>query len=121
MNLTKIKKEKVLIFKLILFKNVEIIHEKVIFLRLNASICIVPIETANMRNILPSLVIFNGLIDVTLKRDLIYRDHVYFEPFCLYVIHQVLAYLKSTNKLYEEIFIAKNPSKGEIFRFSDIV
>ena len=86
-----------------------------------ASICIVPIETANICNILPRSVISNGLIAVRLKRDLIYRYHVYFEPFYLYVMHQVFAYLESPNKLYEDIFIVKDLFNGKMSTFSDIV
>ena len=47
-----------------------------------------------------------GLISVKLRRDLKYRDHVYFEPVHLHTQHQTLAYLKY-NEFYEDASIAK--------------
>ena len=40
----------------------------------------IPIETANICNILPRPADSNRLIAVKLKRDLKYRGYVYFEP-----------------------------------------
>ena len=55
-------------------------HGKGEFSKIKGSICNVPIETANVCNILPRPAVANGLILVKLKRDLKYRGHVYFEP-----------------------------------------
>ena len=46
--------------------------------KIKESICNIPIEAANICNILPRLEVSNGLVVVKLKRDLKYRDHVYF-------------------------------------------
>ena len=56
-----------------------------------------------------------------LKRGRKYRGHVYFEPVRLHIVYQTLTYLKSYNKLYEDISIAKGLSSEEIFKFFDIV
>ena len=63
----------------------------------------------------------NGLIFASLKRDFKYRRHVYFEPIWPHVIYQAIAYLKSHNKFYEDISIAKSLLNEKIFRFSSIV
>ena len=55
-------------------------HGKGEFSKIKGSICNVPIETADVCNILPRPAVANGLILVKLKRDLKYRGHVYFEP-----------------------------------------
>ena len=53
-------------------------HGKGEFAKIKCSICNIPIETANICNILPRPSYSNGLIVVTLKRDLKYRGYVYF-------------------------------------------
>ena len=55
-------------------------HGKGEFSKIKGSICNVPIETADVCNILPRPAVANELILVKLKRDLKYRGHVYFEP-----------------------------------------
>ena len=55
-------------------------HGKGEFVKIKGSICNIPIETANICNILPRLADSNGLIVVKLKRDLKCRDYVYYEP-----------------------------------------
>lgn len=62
---------------------------------------------ANIYNILPRPAVFSGLIIVKLKQDLKYWDHLYFESVCSHIIYQVLAYLESHNKFYEDISIAR--------------
>ena len=49
-------------------------------------ICNIPIEAANICNILPRPAESNGLIVVKIKQDLKYRCYVYFEPVCPNVI-----------------------------------
>ena len=79
------------------------------------------IEEANVCNILPRPSVSNGLIVVKLKRDLKYKGHVYFEPICAHVIYQTLTYLKSHNKFYEDVSIAKGLSSEDKLKFSDFV
>ena len=114
------KFEKVLISKRILFNKTAIMHEIGELSKTNGSICNVPIETANVCNILPRLAVSNELILVKLKRDLKYRGHVYFEPVCQHIIYQALTYLKSHNKFYEDISAQKGLSGEDMLKFSDI-
>ena len=72
------KLEKDLISKRIIFKKIAITHGKGEFAKIKGSICNIPIETANICNILPRPADSNGLIVVKLKQDLKYRVHVYF-------------------------------------------
>ena len=98
------KLEKVLISKRILLKKIAIILGKGEFSNIEGSICNIPIETANLCNIFSRLAVTNGLAAVKLKLDLKYRGHVYFEPVCLHIVYQTLAYLKSHNKFYEDFY-----------------
>ena len=115
------KLEKVLISKRILSKKIAITHGKGEFSKIKGSICNIPIEVENVCNILPRTSVSNGLIVVKLKWDLKYRGHVYFEPVRLHVIYQALIYLKSRNKFYEDISIAKGLSSEDMLKFSDFV
>ena len=115
------KLEKVLISKRILSKKIAITHGKGEFSKIKGSICNIPIEVANVCNILPRPSVSNGLIVVKLKRDLKYRGHVYFEPVRPHVIYQALIHLKSRNKFYEDISIAKGLSSEDMLKFSDFV
>ena len=115
------KLEKVLISKRLLFKKIAIMHGKGEFSKIKGSICNIPVEAANICNILPRPAVSNGLIVVKLKRDLKYRGHVYFEPVRPNIIYQALTYLKLHNKFYKDIFIAKSLSSEGMFKFSDIV
>ena len=81
----------------------------------------VPVNAANICNILPWPAVSNGLIVVKLKCDLKFRGYVYFKPVNQHIIYKALTYLKSQNKLHEDIFIIKGLSNEEIFRFSDIL
>ena len=72
------KLEKDLISKRIILKKIAIMHGKGEFAKIKGSICNIPIETANICNILPRPADSNGLIVVKLKQDLKYRVHVYF-------------------------------------------
>ena len=115
------KLEKVLISKGILFKKIAIMHGKGEFPKIKGIICNIPIEVENVYNILPRSSVSNGLIAVKLKRDFKYRDHVYFEPVRPHVIYQALIYLKSHNKFYEDISIAKGLSSEDMLKFFDFV
>ena len=94
-------------------------HGKGAFSKIKGSIYNILIEVANVCNILPKPSVSNGLIVVKLKRDLKYRGHVYFEPIRPHVIYQALIYLKSHNKFYEDISIAKSLSSEDLLKFSD--
>ena len=63
----------------------------------------------------------NGLIVLKMKRDLKYKGHAYFEPVRPYIVYQALTYLKSYNKFYDDISIAKILLSEEMLKFSDIV
>ena len=82
------KLEKVLISRRILFKKISIMHGKGEFCKVKGSICNIPIEAANICNILLRPVVSNGLIEVKLKKNLKYRGHVYFEPVRPHIVYQ---------------------------------
>ena len=94
-------------------------HGKGEFSKIKESIYNILIEVANVCNILPKPSVSNGLIVVKLKRDLKYRGHVYFEPIRPHVIYQAMIYLKSHNKFYEDISVAKSLSSEDMLKFSD--
>ena len=52
--------------------------ERVIFSKINGSICNVSLEAGNVFNIFPGSAVYNGLIMVKLKRDLKYQGLLYF-------------------------------------------
>ena len=72
-------------------------HGKGEFAIIKGSICNIPIEAANIYNILPRPADSKGLI-VKLKRDLKYRDYDYFEPVHPNIIYRTLNYLKHARK-----------------------
>ena len=84
------KIEKVLISKEMLFKKITIMRENGESLKIKVSICNIPIEAANICNIIPRPKVSNGLIVVKLKRGLKYRVHVYFEPVRPHIVFQDL-------------------------------
>ena len=101
-----------------------IMHGKDEFSKIKGSICNVPIETANVCNILPRPGVSNELVLVyDLKRNVIlkYRGHVYFEPVYPHIIYQDLTYLKSHNKRYEDISVTKCLSGEDMLDFSNII
>ena len=109
------KLEKVLISKRLLFKETAIMHGKGGFSKIKGSIYNIPVEAANICNILPRPEVSNGLIVVKLKRDLKFIGHVYFEPVHPHIIYQALTYLKLHNKFYKDISIAKGLSSQCMF------
>ena len=88
--------ENALISKRILFKKIATTHRKSEFSKIKGSTCNIPIETANMWNILPIQAVSNRLINVNLQWDLKYRGYVFFEPVCPHIICQALAYLDTS-------------------------
>ena len=115
------KLEEVLISKRILFKKIAMMHGKGQFSKIKGIICNIPIEVANVYNTLPRPSVSNGLMVVKLTRDHKYRSHAYFEAVRPHVIYQALIYLKSHNKFYEDISIAKGLSSEDMLKFSDFV
>ena len=112
--------EKVLIARRILFKKVSIMP-KGRFPKLKGSICNIPIETAEVTNVLPRGADSNGLIVVKLKRKLSYRGHVYFEAVRPESIHKALQYLKHNNPLYSDIDIALSNIPNDLLSLSSDV
>ena len=93
--LTNLKKlEKILISKRLLFKKIATMHGKGEFSKLKGSIWNIPVEAANISNVLPRPTVSNRLIVVRLKPDPKYRGHIYFEPVRPQIIYQELTYLK---------------------------
>ena len=85
-------------------------HGKRHFAKINGSICNIPIETANICNILPRPQDSNRLIMVKLKRDLKYRGYVYFEPVRSNVIYRTLNYIRTDNNFYKDTSISEGLS-----------
>ena len=107
------KLEKVLISKRLLFKKIAIMHGKGEFSKIKGSICNIPVEAANICNILPRPAALNGIIVVKLKQDVKNRGHVYFEPVRPHIIYQALTYLKLYNKFYKDTSIVKGKEMTE--------
>ena len=61
-----------------MFKKIAIMHGKGEFSKIKGSICNIPVEAANISNILPRPTVSNRLIVVRLKPDPKYRGHIYF-------------------------------------------
>ena len=90
------------------------------FAKTNGSICNILIVAANICNFCQGLQFSNGLIVVKLKQDLQYRCYVYFEPVLQNVIYLTVYYLKTHNKLYEDVFISEGLRSKEMINFSGI-
>ena len=89
-----------------MFKKIAIRHRKGDFFKIKRSICNIPIEAANICNVLPTSAVSSELIVIKLKRDLNYKGHLYNEPVCPHFVYQALTYLKSYDKFYDDISIA---------------
>lgn len=87
--------------------------------KIKRSTCNVLIEASDICNVLPRSVVSNRLIVVKLKRDPKYRDMYILNQLATYFF-QTLTKLKSDNKLYEHISIAKRLLSEKLFIFSDI-
>ena len=90
------------------------------FAKIKGSICYIPIEAANICNILPRPAYSKRINCDEIKKDLKYRGYVYFELVRPNVIYRALNYLKIHNKFYEEISISEDLSSKEVINFSDI-
>ena len=85
------------------------------FAKIKGSICNIPIEVANICNILPRPADSNGFIVVKLRQDVKYRGYVYFESVRPNIIYWTPNYLKTHNKFYGNIFISE--ANNKLFRF----
>ena len=110
--------ERVLISKRVLSKKVTIML-KGQFPKLKGSICNVPIDTADIVNVLPRGPDSNGLVVVKLKCKLCYRGHVYFESVRPELIYQALTYLNENNTLYSDVSINLGNMPNNLLSFSD--
>ena len=81
-------------------------HGKGEFAKLKGSLFNISTETSNTCNFFPRPADSNGLIVVKLKRDLKYKGYDFFEAACPNAIYQALNYLKTHNKLYDDISIS---------------
>ena len=99
------KLEKAMISKRILFSKV-LIMPKGQMPKIKGAICNVPVDVSEINKILPRGEDSNGLISVKLKRKLIYRGHVLFEPVRPDNVQNALEFLKNNNPLYNDIVIA---------------
>ena len=95
-------------------------HGKGEFAKLKGSLFNISTETSNTCNFFPRPADSNGLIVVKLKRDLKYKGYDFFEAVCPNAIYQALNYLKTHNKLYEDISISEGLSSKEMIDFSGI-
>ena len=59
-----------------IFKKIAKMHGKKEFAKIKRTICNVPIETANIYNVLPGPADSNGLILIKLKQNLKYRFYI---------------------------------------------
>ena len=96
--------EKTIIARRILFKKIAIMP-KGQSPKLKGAICNVPLESDSVCDTLPRGADSNGVVMVKLKRKLMYRGHVYFEPVRPDVIKTALNFLKEHNLLYRDITI----------------
>ena len=93
-------------------------HGKVEFSKIKESISNIPMQAANVCNVLQRPEVSNWSTVVKLIRDLKYRGYVYFESVLPHIMYEALAYLKRYDKLYEGISTAKGVSREDMFRFS---
>ena len=108
-NLSDINRlERVLVAKRLLFKKV-VIMPKGNSPKIKGAICNVPVHTEEVCNVLV----------LKLKRKLMYRGHVYFEPVRPDIIVDLLNYFKEHNPLYNNVTIDLNLVPQELLNFND--
>ena len=98
------KLEKIIISKRILFKKVTIMS-KGQAPKMKGAICNVPINAADICNVLPRGMDNNGVVRVTLKKKMSFKSNVYFQPVRPNFINEILLFLKNSNPLYSDIEI----------------
>ena len=108
--------ERVLVAKRILFKKV-IIMPKGNAPKVKGAICNVPTEAEIICDTLPRPAHSNGLLLLKLKRKLMYRGNVHFEPARPQLISDLLHYLKENNQFYSNVAIDVNQISNELLQF----
>ena len=98
------KLEKIIISKRILFKKVTIMS-KGQAPKMKGAICNVPINAADICDVLPRGMDNNGVVRVALKKRMCFKSNVYFQPVRPSFINEILLYLKNVNPLYSHIDI----------------
>ena len=98
------KLEKIIISKRILFKKVTIMP-KGQAPKMKGAICNVPINAADICNVLPRGMDNNGVVRVALKKRMCFKSNVYFQPVRPSFVNEILLYLKNVNSLYSDIEI----------------
>ena len=93
-----------------------IMHGKGDFAKIKGSICYIPIEAANICNILPRPAYSKRINCDEIKKDLKYRGYVYFELVRPIVIYRALNYLKIRNKFWGN-FHFRRPLKQRSYKF----
>ena len=88
--------------------------------KVKSAICNIPVETDDVVSILPRGADSNGLIMVKLKKKIIYRGHVFFEPVRPDIVQRVLEYLKENNPLYSDATINTEGIPPELLSFENI-
>lgn len=73
--------------------------------KMKGAICNVPLETGDVCNNLPRGADSSGVIMLKLKRKMVFRGHVLFEPVRPDYVKSALLYLKLSNPLYTNVRI----------------
>ena len=92
-------------------------HGKGEFAKTKSSICNIPIEVANIYNILPRPADSNSLTVVKVKRYLKYRRYVYFAGTSKCYMPGTKLF-KAHNTFYEDISISEGFSSKEMINYS---
>ena len=85
------------------------------FPKLKGSICNIPVDLADITNVLPHRANSNGLV---VKRNLNYQGHVYFEAVRLETVFHALLYLRQNNALYSDIEIVLDNIPSDLLSLS---
>ena len=73
--------------------------------KMKGVICNVPINAADICNVLPRGMDNNGVVRVALKKRMCFKSNVYFQPVRPIFINEILLYLKNVNPFYSDIEI----------------
>jgi len=73
--------------------------------KMKGTIWNVPINAANICNVLPRGMDNNGVVRVALKKRMCFKSNVYFQPVRPIFINEILVYLKNVNPHYSDIEI----------------
>ena len=68
----------------------------------------VPINAADICNVLPRGMDNNGIVRVALKKKMCFKSNVYFQPVRPNFVNEILLYLENANHLYSDIEIQIN-------------